>query len=71
MTNVMFHTSEENKPRFKQQESTFTIIISVCYCYIKYQLSFYRYTLEQLENIISRGVDRVYQGYFAATFEEL
>ena len=36
MTRVMYRTSEENQPRFKQQESAFIIIISVNDCYIKY-----------------------------------
>ena len=27
MINVMYHTSEDNKSRFKQQESTFIVVI--------------------------------------------
>lgn len=36
MINFMYHTSKKNKPRFKQPESTFMIIIGIYYYYIKY-----------------------------------
>lgn len=40
MINFMYHTRQENKLRFKQQQSMFTIIINSC---IKYQLTLWVY----------------------------
>ena len=39
VSNVMYHTSEENKPHFKQQESAFIIIIYLVFIIAKLNIN--------------------------------